>query len=106
MCRPAAFWSWWQAFCPNPLVAPVRNLIELVLENGRFSALPEIAKQFHALLIASAGVSDAQVQSAFPIEPAEMARLSSALEKRFGRKLNLAVSIDESLIGGVRVVVG
>ena len=30
----------------------------------------------------------------------------SALEKRFGRKLNLAVQLDESLIGGIRVVVG
>ena len=28
------------------------------------------------------------------------------LEKRFGRKLNLSVQTDESLIGGIRVVVG
>jgi F-type H+-transporting ATPase subunit delta len=28
------------------------------------------------------------------------------LEKRFGRKLNATVVIDESLIGGIRVVVG
>ena len=32
--------------------------------------------------------------------------ISAALEKRFGRKLNLAVQQDESLIGGIRVVVG
>ncbi|WP_369293819.1 F0F1 ATP synthase subunit delta [Klebsiella pneumoniae] len=28
------------------------------------------------------------------------------MEKRFGRKLNLSVQQDQSLIGGIRVVVG
>jgi F-type H+-transporting ATPase subunit delta len=32
--------------------------------------------------------------------------VGGALEKRFGRKLNLTVQLDESLIGGIRVVVG
>ena len=32
--------------------------------------------------------------------------LAEALEKRFGRKLNLTVQEDPSLIGGIRVVVG
>jgi F-type H+-transporting ATPase subunit delta len=35
-----------------------------------------------------------------------LADLSGTLEKRFGRKLNVSVEIDASLIGGVRVVVG
>jgi F-type H+-transporting ATPase subunit delta len=32
--------------------------------------------------------------------------VSAALEKRFGRKLNLTVEQEPDLIGGVRVVVG
>ena len=32
--------------------------------------------------------------------------LSSTLEKRFARKLNVSVELDASLIGGIRVVVG
>jgi F-type H+-transporting ATPase subunit delta len=35
-----------------------------------------------------------------------MADLSSSLEKRFGKRLTLTQAADESLIGGVRVVVG
>ncbi|MNH43062.1 ATP synthase subunit delta [compost metagenome] len=46
------------------------------------------------------------VYSAFPIEPAALTELSASLEKRFGRKLHLTVQPDESLIGGIRVVVG
>ena len=40
------------------------------------------------------------------LDSAVLAELGVALEKRFGRKLNLSVQQDDSLIGGIRVVVG
>jgi F-type H+-transporting ATPase subunit delta len=83
-----------------------KNFLRAVIENGRLSALPEISAQFRALKNAQSGSSDAVVNSAFPIDGAALVELSTALEKRFGRKLNVSVTIDESLIGGVRVVVG
>ena len=49
------------------------NLLRMVIDNGRLAALPEIAHQFRALVNARLGVSDAVVDSAFPIEPAQMA---------------------------------
>jgi F-type H+-transporting ATPase subunit delta len=58
-----------------------------VIENGRLAALPEIAAQFHALVNAQSGVSDAVVYSAFPIDDAALADVVASLEKRFGRKL-------------------
>ena len=69
-----------------------KNLLRTVIDNGRLAALPEIAAQFHALVNARSGVSDAVIYSAFPIEPAQLAELVAALEKRFGRKLNASVS--------------
>ncbi|MEF7614243.1 F0F1 ATP synthase subunit delta [Aquincola sp. MAHUQ-54] len=89
-----------------PLTPALQNFLRTVIDNGRLAALPEIAAQFQALVNARSGVSDAIVYSAFPIEDAALAELSSALEKRFGRKLNLSVRVDPELIGGVRVVVG
>ena len=90
----------------SQLPAAATNFLATVLENGRFAALPEIAKQFRALANARSGSSDAVVQSAFPIGAAELAQLGGTLEKRFGRKLQLTVEQDPSLIGGIRVVVG
>ena len=90
----------------SQLPAAATNFLITVLENGRFAALPEIAKQFRALANAQSGWSDALVQSAFPIGAAELAQLATTLEKRFGRKLQLTVEQDPSLIGGIRVVVG
>lgn len=46
------------------------------------------------------------VYSAFPIEGDKLAEVSQTLEKRFGRKLNVAVELQPELIGGIRVVVG
>ena len=113
-----------QAFAANPNVAPAqvfdllssvakvalpengKNFLHTVIDNGRVSALPEIAEQFRALKNAQSGSSDAVVQSAFPIEGAALADVSSLLEKRFGSKLNTKVQIVPELIGGIRVVVG
>ena len=89
-----------------PLSVAAKNLLATVLDNGRLAALPEIASQFHALVNASSGVSDAIVYSAFAIEPASLAEVVSALERRFKRKLNARVVIEPELIGGIRVVVG
>ena len=82
------------------------NFLRAVIENGRLSALPEIAAQFRALKNAQSGSSDAVVYSAFPIAASSLGDVAGALEKRFGRKLNVTVQEDPSLIGGIRVVVG
>ena len=83
-----------------------KNFLRLAIENRRLVAVPEIAKQFRALKNAQSGTADATVFSAFAIDATALADLSATLEKRFGRKLNLRVEIDASLIGGIRVVVG
>ena len=83
-----------------------KNFLRTVIDNGRLTALPEVAAQFRALVNRRSGSSDAVVHSAFPMDAAALAEVGSALEKRFGRKLNLSVQQDDSLIGGIRVVVG
>jgi F-type H+-transporting ATPase subunit delta len=88
------------------LPANGQNFLRTVIENGRLAALPEIAAQFRALKNAQGGSSDAVVYSAFAIDAAALADVARTLEKRFGRKLNVSVQEDSSLIGGIRVVVG
>ena len=83
-----------------------QNFLRMVIENGRLAALPEVAQQFRAMKNAQGGSSDAVVFSAFPIAADQLGSVAQALEKRFGRKLNLTVQEDPSLIGGIRVVVG
>ena len=82
------------------------NFLRTVIDNGRLQAMPEVAQQYRAMMNAQGGSSDAVVYSAFPIAAQALGEVAQALEKRFGRKLNLTVQEDPSLIGGIRVVVG
>jgi F-type H+-transporting ATPase subunit delta len=90
----------------SDLPAAGKNFLRTVIENGRLAALPEVAAQFRAMKNAQSGSSDAVVYSAFPIAASALGEVAQTLEKRFGRKLNLTVQEDPSLIGGIRVVVG
>jgi F-type H+-transporting ATPase subunit delta len=84
----------------------LRNLLNVVIDNGRLSVLPEIASQFRTLVNDRGGISDAHIVSAFPLDATQQAELAKVLEKRFGRQLKTSVTVDSSLIGGVRVTVG
>src|SRR4051812_14426624 len=45
----------------SPLDAEARNFINMLIENGRLTLLPEIAAQFHALKNAQEGAADARI---------------------------------------------
>ncbi len=91
--------------CEMP--AEAANLIKVVVENGRLEAVPEIARQFRELKNQSEGVADAYIESAFPMTETQIDELVKGLASRFPNlKLVPIVSINETLIGGVRVRVG
>ncbi len=83
-----------------------RNFLQLLVDNDRLAALPEIARRFRALKNDSEGAAECLIESAFPLTEAQLADLVQALTRRFGRRLKPEVRVDASLIGGVRVSVG
>jgi F-type H+-transporting ATPase subunit delta len=90
----------------SPMPAEAKTFITVLVENRRVALLPEIVEQFQALKNAGEGAADADISSAFEISGTQVTELVSTLEKKFGRKLNPTVTVDPTLIGGVRVVVG
>jgi len=88
------------------LAPTLQNLLRAVLDNGRLAALPEIAAQVQALANADSGVSDVRIESAYPIDDAQLAEVLAALQRRFGRRLEARVELRPELIGGIRAVVG
>lgn len=83
-----------------------RNFVTMLVDNGRLALLPAIATQFQALKNAREGAADAEIASAFALSDAQVKELVATLERRFRRKLKPVVTVDRSLIGGVRVTVG
>jgi len=88
------------------LPGPVGELLKLLIENNRVSALPQVALQFHALKNADEGAADCIIESAFAMDPGEVASLVTALAKKFPFHLKPEVRVNPQLIGGVRVTVG
>jgi len=94
------------ALVKAPVTPEATNFLTMLAENGRIVLLPQIGAQFQVLKNAQLGAADADIASAFALSDAQVADLVGALEKKFGRKLNPTVTVDPSLIGGVRVLVG
>jgi len=83
-----------------------RKLLEALTANQRIAALPSIHEQFEALKNERESTVDAKIESAFPLEGADLAGLVADLERKFKRKVRPEVSVDPALIGGVRIAVG
>jgi F-type H+-transporting ATPase subunit delta len=94
------------ALLKSNVSAEAKNFVAMLVENGRLSLLPEIGVQFHDLKNAQEGAADAEIASAFELSDAQVKELVATLERKFGRKLKPSVTVDQSLIGGVRVTVG
>jgi len=90
----------------SELPQSARNFIALLVENDRLLLLPEIAAQFEAQKNRHEGVALAEIISAFALDDAQVQDLLAGLQKTFGLQLKAKVTVDPSLIGGVRVTVG
>jgi F-type H+-transporting ATPase subunit delta len=94
------------AACRAELPAEAKNFAQILISNRRLGLLPEIRDQFEALKLEREGVVDADIESAFPLDDAQVAALVADLERKFKRKVSPRVRVDRELIGGVRVTVG
>jgi F-type H+-transporting ATPase subunit delta len=83
-----------------------RNFIRVLVEAERIALLPQIAAMFDTLKNQAEATARATIESAFELTGAQVAELRSALEKRFGKKIETTVTVNRDLIGGARVTVG
>ena len=83
-----------------------KSFIRTLVAADRITLLPQIETMFSDLRNAAEGVAKAEIVSAIALDDAQVADLKAALEKRFGKKIETTVSVDPSLIGGARIVVG
>lgn len=92
--------------CGGKLDPLGRNFIRVLVEADRYTVLAQIAALFDALKDDAEGVAKARVDSAFALTDVQMAELTAALEKHFGKKIEATVNVDPALIGGARITVG
>jgi F-type H+-transporting ATPase subunit delta len=88
-------------------VSPLaRKLVLLLAQKRRLFVLSDVIGAFEQLLARQRGEIAAQVTSARPLSTAETDELKQMLKSKLGRDPKLELSVDPSLLGGLRLKVG
>ncbi len=77
-----------------------KNLLQLLSENDRLTALPEIAAQFDALKAEAENKVKVTVTAATQVDGTIAEQIKKALQQKLGRVVELTLAVDASLIGG------
>ena len=77
-----------------------KNLLQLLSENDRLTALPEIAAQFDALNAEAENKVKVTVTAATQVDGTIAEQIKKALQQKLGRVVELTLAVDASLIGG------
>lgn len=76
------------------------RFLYVLIKNARFNLIFQIIDEFAKIIADSEGTKFAEISSAFKLSKKELELISGFLEKELGKKIELKVNIDPSLIGG------
>jgi F-type H+-transporting ATPase subunit delta len=84
----------------------VRNFVLLLSEKSRTAQLPDIYREFDALVAEEAGRLNVQLTTAYELSDEEAASILKTIEQSSGRTVEATRSVDPALIGGIVLQVG
>ena len=88
------------------VAAPVKKLLVLLTEQRKLVYVNDLAEAYRERLLAHQNVVRAEVTSAAPLSPEKTKALEESLSKVTGKKVELSVSVDPELLGGVVAKIG
>lgn len=92
--------------CADALPDEAVNLVRLLADNARLTALGEIARLFEERRIADQGVRHVLIRSAHEVDAGQQEALAKALSERLGGQVDLTVETDSALLGGIEIRAG
>lgn len=84
----------------------VLNFLKLLVVKGRMTSLFEIIKEYKVLYNDALGIVEGFVFSTSSLDQNQINKIEAAVSKKEDKTVVLENKIDESLIGGIKVVVG
>jgi F-type H+-transporting ATPase subunit delta len=88
------------------LSTQVSKLIALLGKTGKLDLVPDLTVAYRERLLAHQNIVRAEVTSAAPLSPEKTKALEESLAKVTGKKVELSVSVDPNLLGGVVARIG
>jgi F-type H+-transporting ATPase subunit delta len=83
-----------------------KRLVAMLVDGHREVLIGSIAEQFEELKHGHERVLRARITSAQALTDAQRGEIVSALEKRYGKKIEAELDVDPALLGGARVQIG
>lgn len=88
------------------LTTPVTKLLVLLAQDRKLNYLPDLAAAYRERLLGHQNIVRAEVTSAIALSPEKTRALEDSLSKVTGKKVELSVSVDPALLGGVVAKIG
>jgi F-type H+-transporting ATPase subunit delta len=76
------------------------SFLKVLGESKRLSLIPDIEKEYKALMASKEGEKTVELLSPFALSEEQQEKVTTSLKKRFGENLIIEAGVDESLIGG------
>ncbi len=84
----------------------IENALALLVQKGRAAIIPDVMKEFQAILNEQSGIVTARVESAVPLSEAEKQAIAQKLEGVIGKTIRIENVVNPALIGGLTVRIG
>lgn len=92
--------------CGDSVNDKMANFLHVLAENRRLQLLPQIYQQYEVLKANREKTVEVDVVSACEISTEQQNKLASALSAKLEREVNMQVSLDDNLIGGIVIRAG
>jgi len=84
----------------------VKKLLVMLTQGRRLNLVPDLTEAYRERLLAHQNIVRAEVKSAAPLSPEKTSALEQSLANVTGKKVELSVSVDPELLGGVIATIG
>jgi F-type H+-transporting ATPase subunit delta len=82
------------------------NFLGVLAQNRRLGQLANVIRFFNLLAAAHRGETTAEVVSAHPLDDGQVEALKANLRSRLGRDVNVDLTVDPAILGGLVVKIG
>ena len=82
------------------MLAQVRNFLAVIMDHQRLAELNEILAEYHTVADEQAGMAEAEITSAHPLNDEDRAELEAQVAKVAGGRVRATYRQDATLLGG------
>ena len=82
------------------------DLMVLLIENGHMMLFGEVVERFDYLLDKDTAIIKVQITSSSKLSDDEVHRISSKIENKMQKKIDVKIKIDSSMVGGIKLRIG